>query len=411
MKRLLFSVGINAVEALGTVTRMLAIAEEVQKIQPSSEILFRTEGFEAEHVRAHGFKTVGGYKPNIMGFSDTVLKLLSYFQGEWDGKVQDPKRMDDVIRLKGIFTKKFVEKTYAEWMRLIDDFKPDVIVSEFDLMAPIVARLSGIPHFMTCGTPGTPGFFSELFYQAPNPDRRLCRHYNKLLKSLGFPEVENLMEVFLGGDYSRKLVPSTPALEDLPQDDHTYYTGGIIPKNFSKSTWVWDKKRPLIYVYLSIGQISAQRAEQVLTAAFAESDFDVVLAGAGHPYFENKTEYQVGHVHFLHFVPADQVIKEADVVIHHGGQNTTIQCIEEQVPALIFPGRHFERYYNAKKAAEVGCAYCLKNEDFNEAKLIEACRELVDKHPFDEGLKRESKRSKALGGSRRAAELILGNCV
>ncbi|HEX2954404.1 MAG TPA: glycosyltransferase [Bacillota bacterium] len=408
MSRILFSVGINAVEALGSVTRMVAIAKEVRKLDPETVILFRADGVEAEHVRNHGFQTVPGYKPNIMGFSDLFIKFISALQGEWNGKVGDLKRMDDVIRLKGIFTKKFVAITYHEWVRLIDEFKPDVLVSEFDLIAPIVARVKGIPHYLTCGTPGRPDFYSELFYKKPHPDRGLSRHYNKLLRRLGLPEVDNAMEVFLGTGYSRRIVPSIPALEDLPQDEMTHFMGGIIPENFSKSSWNWEKKRPLIYVYMSIGQISAELAERVLIDTFAESEYDVIFAGAGHPYFEKKDEYTVGNVHFRRYVPADQVMKQADIVIHHGGQNTTLQCIEACVPAIIFPGRHFERYYNAKKAAEAGCAYCLKNEDFNKETLLRYCQELLEKHPFDAALKRQSAISKGLGGSRGAAELILG---
>lgn len=411
MKRILFSVGINAVEALGSVTRMVAIADEVRQMRPDLEILFRAEGSEAAHVRAHGHNTVGGYKPNVMGFSDTAWRILSRIQGEWDGKVAPLKRMDDVIRLKGLHTAEYVETTFAEWTKLVDEFDPDVIVSEFDLMAPIIARLNTIPHYLTCGTVGMPEYFSPLFYRSPHPDRNLTPHYNRLLKRLGLPKIHCLCALFGGYDYSHRILPSIPGLEDLPIDSLTHYTGGIIPDNFIQSQWSWKKERPLIYVYLSIGQISGELAEKELSSAFAQSEFDLIVAGAGHPYFEKKGEYQIGNVHFQRFIPADQLLKQADIAIHHGGQNTTLQCMEDRVPALIFPGLHFERYYNAKKAEEAGCAYCLKNQDFSARNLLQLSRKLIKERPFDEALQRTSATIKKYGGRRAAAELVLNTDI
>jgi UDP-N-acetylglucosamine:LPS N-acetylglucosamine transferase len=407
MKRIIFSAGINAVEALGTVTRMVAIADEVKRMEPDTAILFRSSGSEAGHIKNHGYETVDGYKPNIMGFPDAVWKVISLLQGEWNGKVSDLKRLDDIIRLKGIYTRKYVETTYIEWMRLVGEFKPDIIVSEFDLVAPIAARKAGIPLFTTYGAVGAPSYYSELFYHAPSRDRRLCVHYNRLLKRLKMPKIHAIAELFSGYGYSRRLIPSIPSMEDVAEDDRTHYTGSIIPDRFGKSAWNWVKRRPLIFVYLSIGQITARLAEETLISAFSESDFDVAMAGAGHPYFEKKGEYHDGNVHFYRFLPVDEVLKQADLAIHHGGQNTTMQCIEARVPALIFPGRHFERHFNAKKAAEAGCAYCLKNEDFTTENLMKYSVEIIRNQPFRQSLEIHSKTIKGYGGKQKAAGLIL----
>jgi UDP:flavonoid glycosyltransferase YjiC (YdhE family) len=208
-------------------------------------------------------------------------------------------------------------------------------------------------------------------------------------------------------DIRRRLIPSIPALEDVPQNGRNHFVGSIVPERFSGQPWKWEKKRPLIYVYLSIGQITAQLAEKVLVDAFAESGFDVFGAGAGHPYFEKREEYQIGNVYFFRYLPADEVLKQADVAIHHGGQNTTLQCIESKVPALIFPGLHFERHYNAKKAAGIGCAYNLSNDEFTVDKLRSYCGELIEKRSFRANLEKYSREIRELGGKRKAAAIVL----
>ena len=221
------------------------------------------------------------------------------------------------------------------------------------------------------------------------------------------PEVSNILDLYKGYGYAERLIPSIPEMEDVPNTDKNHFVGSIVPEKFSAPSWTWEKKRHLIYVYLSIGQISPQLAERSLTEAFAESAFDVIFSGAGHPYFENKGEFQHGQVHFFRSTPADEVLHQADIAIHHGGQNTTLQCIESQVPALIFPGEHFERYYNARKAAELGCAYNLKNGEFTADKLRSYCHILLEKQGFRRNLEKYSQRIQALGGRKKAAEIIL----
>jgi UDP:flavonoid glycosyltransferase YjiC (YdhE family) len=407
MNRVLFSVGINAVEALGTVTRMIAIADEIRKIAPSTTILFRAAGSEADHVAKHGYDLVTGYKPNMFGFPGWVWRLMDIVQGEWDGTVPPIKRMESVIRMKGVCTKTYVTQSYVEWEELIQTFRPDVIVSEFDLIAPIIARKHAIPLFSTYGSVGEPSYYSELFYKKPHPDKRLHRHYNHLLRRLSLPKVSNVLELFGGYGHSERLIPSIPAMEDLPVEDRNHFVGNIVPEKFSGRSWDWEKRQPLIYVYLSIGQITPQLAEKVLADAFSESDFDVVFSGAGHPYFEKKGEYQIGNVRFFRYLPADEVLNQVDIAIHHGGQNTTLQCIEARVPALIFPGEHFERHYNARKAAEIGCAYNLTNDQFTAEELRSYCQQAIERESFHENLEKYGREIQELGGKRKAAEIVL----
>jgi hypothetical protein len=198
MKRILFTIGVNAVEALGTVTRMVAIADEVRKIAPATEILFRAAGAEADHAARHGYAFVAVYKPTMFGLPGWFWRLVGIVQGEWDGTVPPIKNLESVIRMKGVFTHAYVNTSCAEWEDLVESFRPDVIVSEFDLIVPIVARKHGIPLFSTLGFVGDTSFYSELFHDKPHPDRRLHRNYNRLLRRLNLPKASNVLELFGG---------------------------------------------------------------------------------------------------------------------------------------------------------------------------------------------------------------------
>lgn len=65
MRKILFTPGIAAVEALGSITRLIAIADEIKKRDKNIEILFRTAGREADYARKKGYKVIEGYKPKF----------------------------------------------------------------------------------------------------------------------------------------------------------------------------------------------------------------------------------------------------------------------------------------------------------------------------------------------------------
>ncbi|URS74447.1 hypothetical protein ACI7YW_07135 [Clostridium ljungdahlii] len=65
MKKILFTPGIASIEALGSITRLIAIADEIKKKQQDCSILFRAAGREADYAAACGYKVIQGYKPPI----------------------------------------------------------------------------------------------------------------------------------------------------------------------------------------------------------------------------------------------------------------------------------------------------------------------------------------------------------
>ena len=97
----------------------------------------------------------------------------------------------------------------------------------------------------------------------------------------------------------------------------------------------------------------------------------------------------------------------ADLAIHHGGQNTMVQCIRHKVPSLIFQGRHFERFYNAQKAFEAGCDLNLKVKNFNCEELRLNCGKLIENLECEKSLNLYSKKIESYGDAARAAEILL----
>lgn len=405
LKKILFTPGIAAIEALGSITRLIAIADEIKKRQKDCQILFRATGREADYAASCGYEVVQGYKPKF-----DVQKLLQQGSNN-DNKVNSSQpnfsisSVCDVIKLKGLVSKEYVQNTFKEEMELVQSFKPDLIFGEFETVMPIVAKKMDIPYFCTGGTPGKKDF--SYFGFSNKTEYGYAEDYNELLKTLNLETIENISELNQDYNSSKVFIPSIPELEDLEDSSKYIFLGSVTPENFIKSDFNFEKKRPLIYVYLSAGEIKPDVYQKVILDTFSSSEFDVIVTAGGNPRFKSSESSDTNNVHFMNMVPSDKVIKMTDIAIHHGGQNTTVQCIENEVPSIIFPGKHFERYFNAEKASEIGCALNPGINNFNKEFLLKTCREIIKDNAFKQNLKIYSDKIKNCGGAAKAADFIL----
>ncbi|EKQ53721.1 MULTISPECIES: nucleotide disphospho-sugar-binding domain-containing protein [unclassified Clostridium] len=405
MKKILFAPGIASIEALGSITRLIAIADEIKKRQKDYSIIFRAAGREADYAASCGYEVVQGYKPKF-----NVQKLMQQGSNkDIKGNTSQPKlsvdSLCDVIKLKGLISKEYVQNTFKEEMELVQSFKPDLIFGEFDTVMPIVAKKMDIPYFCTGGTPSKKDF--SYFEFTNKTTNGYAEEYNELLKTLNLTTIENICELNQDYNSSKVFVPSIPELEDLKDSSKYIFLGSVTPKNFIKSDFDFEKKRPLIYVYLSAGQITPDAYQKVILDTFLGSEFDVIVTAGGNPQFKSNVNSNTRNVHFMNVVPSDKVIKMTDIAIHHGGQNTTVQCIENEVPSIIFPGKHFERYFNAEKASEIGCALNPGINNFSKEFLLKTCRKIIKDNELKQNLKVYSDKMKSYGGAAKAADFIL----
>lgn len=403
LKKILFTPGIASIEALGSITRLIAIADEITKKQQDCSIIFRAAGREADYAAACGYKVVQGYKPPMPKLWQQ--KNCNTVKESSHAHKFSINSLYDVIKLKGLISKEYVQNTFKEEMELVQNFMPDLIFGEFETVMPIVAKKMDIPYFCTGGTPGKKDFC--YFGFSNKTDEVYAEDYNELLKTLNLRTIKNICELNQDYNSNKIFVPSIPELEDLKDSSKYIFLGSVTPKNFIKSDFNFEKKRPLIYVYLSAGAITPDMYQKIILDTFLGSEFDVIVTAGGNPRFKGSTNSNTENVHFMNMVPSDKVLKMADIAIHHGGQNTTVQCIENEVPAIIFPGKHFERYFNAEKASEIGCALNPGIYNFNKEFLLETCTKIIKDNTFKQNLKIYSDKIKSLGGAAKAADFIL----
>ena len=246
------------------------------------------------------------------------------------------RSFDEVLLMTGNLDYKYLKKSVASIRIAVKDFKPDVIYSEFNISAMIAARLENIPLWTTVSYPTQPSYAHNA---------RLAAGLNKLLAEFHIPRVESALHLFDWAD--KKFCPSIKELE--PFNDDVTFCGAL------KTVQPTEKARSKILIYMGNGTISAAATKNVITQAFADSNYDVFIASK---YLNTQT---CGNIHIAARWDFNQMLDEAMLFINHGGQNSIIDGLIHCVPQIVVPGKVFERIYNADSLVRLTAGICISH--------------------------------------------------
>ena len=104
-------------------------------------------------------------------------------------------------------------------------------------------------------------------------------------------------------------------------------------------------------------------------------------------------------------VPQTNVLPLVDLVITHGGNNTTTECFHFGKPMVVLPV-FWDQYDNAQRVAETGFGRRLATYDFDDGELPDAVDGLLANQPLRRRMATLAASIQARGGIRRGAELI-----
>jgi MGT family glycosyltransferase len=162
-----------------------------------------------------------------------------------------------------------------------------------------------------------------------------------------------------------------------------------------------DGEGSLIYVSLGSlgsGDVPLMRS---LVAALAETPHRYVVSkGPQHAEYE-LAENMVGE----EFLPQVSVLPQVDLVITHGGNNTTTESLHFGKPMVLLP-IFWDQHDNAQRMDETGFGIRLPTYSFGDGDLPAAIDRLLSDSDLAARLDGISTRLQASPGNERAAELI-----
>lgn len=295
------------------------------------------------------------------------------------------RSFEEVLHFTGATAYSYFKKSVTEIRSAIAAFQPDLIYSEFNLSAIVAAKAEGKPVFASYSYPAQMSF-------AASP--QFAGGVRRVLAELHQPPVRSALELFLRADV--RIVPSIRELEPI-DCENTYFVGSL--KKAPEMRGGGEKSR--ILAYLGTGTILKKRLLNEICDAFADSTFEVYLAG-----MEPECS-PCPNIHTDWKFDFSALLPSAAVFLSHGGQNSLVDGLLYGVPQLIYPGKVFERQYNAESIVKNKAGIRLAEDEFTAKNIRDAVGVLTSDDSFLENSKRLGMVLTAPGGTDAVIQHIL----
>jgi MGT family glycosyltransferase len=373
-------------------------------------------------------------KLTALGFEEDLVDLAPPSDGEqdagqfWKDFIADtaPEFRKPTIEqldtwVKPVWEELIVGAKYCEpqLKAIIDRVRPDIIVEDNVLSFPALLT-AGVPfvRIVSCNPleikgPGIAPVFSG--YPADDPaqwaafraeydrtHRPLWDSFNEWVVAQGAPALPDLEFIHEGAlnfyvypeiaDYTaaRPLGPSWHRLDSSVRETEESFVVPEIPGGGA-------------LIYFSLGSLGSADVELMRRVIG-------ILAGTPHRYIVSKGPLHADidlapNMWGAEFVPQTSVLPQVDLVITHGGNNTTTEALHFGKPMILLP-LFWDQYDNAQRIAELGFGIRLDTYGFADSELTEAIDRLLGDASLRDRLDKAGADIRSRDGLRQAADLI-----
>ncbi|MGN6794264.1 MAG: glycosyltransferase [Streptosporangiaceae bacterium] len=414
------------------------------------------------------FMPESAYGPtnNCIGIGDLLRqrghRVVFAAEASWQGKLEPLGFTEDLVNLAeppdgeadaGQFWKEFIASTAAEfrkptieqldtwirpvWEELIAGAKyshaqltdivartePDVIIEDNVVGFPALVT-AGVPfvRIVSCNPlelkgPDVPppfsgypladrGGWAEFREEYDRVHRGLWQEFSDWFASQGAPPLPDLEFIADGvvnlyvypevADYARSasLGPGWRRVESSVRQTDAAFT---VPGHLAGT------EGALIYFSLgSLGSADVPLMRRVIDCLAETPHRYIVSKGPLHSEIELPDNMWGSE-----FLPQTSIIPLADLVITHGGNNTTTECLHFGKPMIVLP-LFWDQHDNAQRVAELGLGVRLDTYRFTDEELLGAIATLLSDNALHARLASSAARIQAADGLRTAADLIEG---
>jgi len=317
------------------------------------------------------------------------------------------KRQDDGPHISGAETLKLaLEETYMPFCRfimkglerIVDEFQPDVIVSDCITFAgAICAHNKGIPCVTT--TPVPPDVGGDAM-SAPKVHAWWVHNILSLQQEFGIYTPQAIVNsnqlnlVFTSQTFAN--VPNAPA--------HMKFVGPVKGRP-NETPFDWERLRKVTTpkVYVSLGTLLVDIRKEFfskLIEAFADQPL-TIIAATSQDIFETWPDNFI----VQGFVPQSELMAEMDAVICHGGFNTVNDTFMNGLPMLITPIA-YDHFHTASLIEKAGCGIKLRYKRLRVNDLKTAMWELLNNPQYRIAAQRIRETFVQAGGNDKAVEYL-----
>jgi UDP:flavonoid glycosyltransferase YjiC (YdhE family) len=280
-----------------------------------------------------------------------------------------------------------------EDLKLIAKVQPDIIVGDFRLSLAVSAEIAGLPYVTLSNAYWSP--FSRPKYVVPElPLTRIlgttlgqwvfsagrpfafamhCLPMHKLRRRYGLPSLGfNLRRIYTHADYTLYAdIPQLFHVRNLPT--HHRFIGPVVwsPRE-PHPDWWQDLPKGAPVVYVTLGSSGNASLLPELIAALGKLNVTALVSTAGGPLPQSVPS----NVYLAPYLPGEDAVKMASLVICNGGSPSTHQALTHGVPVIGLPG-NLDQYLNMVAIAQTGAGRLVRAGTCHSTELVRVITEML----------------------------------
>lgn len=299
-------------------------------------------------------------------------------------------------------------------LKMVREFKPDVLITELQPSVPVTSKLTGIPWGTFANWAMHTDFKTPLYNDLENTDLywEELNKINRLLSRYKLKALSDLADLHLPmADFC--FAPTIPEIEPaLLSMKKIHFVGRMnIPELHDKPIpdtllrTLEDSQKPIIFAYMSTSAISGTEWFSKILETFREKNVLVVISSTLLPAEVAKIAALPSNFVMEHNIPTVSMLKYCSLVLSHGGGNITIEALHHAVPQIILSGKDYERNYNGLCIEEAGAGLCYENFPSTQS-FFEASQNLINSTTTKKNCLALAKKISEAGGRSRAVDII-----
>jgi MGT family glycosyltransferase len=264
----------------------------------------------------------------------------------------------------GLVTEKSIKNKLRQYLKIVEDFKPDVLIGDANLLVWMLSKKANVPVVQIVRFASHPSA-AKLIWWKKNPEGLtppdFLALFNPLLRKMRLEAIEKAEDLLRGDLF---IVPSIPAIEPIQSDEATVHVGELARTGTNDQYPSWleeiDDSHPLIYVTIGggAGSVGNKLFFSTVAEAFADKPYTIIVS--------TSRKFDLGslpdipkNIRFYQWVPGKLLISKANLVVFHGGYGTMMECLSSGKPTITIP-YHSEQEGNGRRMEQLGCGSVLK---------------------------------------------------
>jgi UDP:flavonoid glycosyltransferase YjiC (YdhE family) len=293
-----------------------------------------------------------------------------------------------------LYDKKTLCRYVEDDLKIIEDYNPDFIIGDFRLSLAISARLAGIPYATITNAYWSP--YADIQYTIPdiglahwlgvNLAQKLfdwvrplvfilhAIPFNQTCKAYGLPPVKyDMREVYTHADYTLYAdMESVVKVHSLP-DNHLFIGPVLWSASVALPDWwnQWPTDQPVVFV--TLGSSGNASLLPLILEVLSQMPVTVLCVSAG--YQTATQNYQ--NIYRADFLPAEQAVKKADIVICNGGSPMVYQGLIENKAIIGIPG-NLDQYLMMTWLEQSGRGILVRSGQMSQKTLKNAMNQVLE---------------------------------